>query len=418
MATAPSLFGASPELIRQQREADIQAQAEAASGRDINQQVRYSDSINFNRLGDRLGGLLGGQDPAMKEASLLKSLAQGLDFNKPEDMSTYSQRLNTQGLSEKSLQASQQAQAMRLQGAQVGKAQIDLESKTDEFNKDKAFTTEIQKLGPDATDEQIVRVAVMHGTQETVMKVISASANKKATAAAAVEAAKEKAQAKVDAAALAETGKNDRAADQIASRRDLMGFAAALKQGSGEKPMTELQRAKQTKESAKSAFGLRAQDDDFNSLVAEAEAITNSKGFKGAQGTSSVFPTFPGGDVAKTEALIEGFKSRVKKIGLDQVRVGGSIGAMTEREWPIVEQMIANINPRAGNVQEQMNAVIAKLTQMRTNSRQLHAETYGEDSLPKMKAPPAVKPGSRAASGSVSTSTGALGTAGNPIRLD
>ena len=64
MATAPSLFGASSDLLQQQREADIQAQGEAAAGRNINQQARYLQSVGASRFGDALGGLLGGQDPA------------------------------------------------------------------------------------------------------------------------------------------------------------------------------------------------------------------------------------------------------------------------------------------------------------------------------------------------------------------
>ena len=73
MATAPSLFGASPDMLRQQREADIQTQGEAAAGRDVYQQARYLQSVGINRFGDALGGLLGGQDPAMQKASAMRT---------------------------------------------------------------------------------------------------------------------------------------------------------------------------------------------------------------------------------------------------------------------------------------------------------------------------------------------------------
>jgi hypothetical protein len=113
MATAPSLFGASPELIQQQRAADIQAQAEAASGRDINQQVRYSDSINFNRLGDRLGGLLGGQDPAMQQYQKRQSVLQGVDLTSAVSLFTAAQKAATMGDYEGASQLTAKAQEIQ-----------------------------------------------------------------------------------------------------------------------------------------------------------------------------------------------------------------------------------------------------------------------------------------------------------------
>ncbi len=52
----------------------------------------------------------------------------------------------------------------------------------------------------------------------------------------------------------------------------------------------------------------------------------------------------PGAGVAGKNR-IEALKSTLKNAGLEMMRTGGSIGQMTEREWPIVEKMLANINP-------------------------------------------------------------------------
>jgi hypothetical protein len=416
MATAPSLFGASPDMLRQQREADIQAQGEAAAGRDVYQQARYLQSVGVNRFGDALGGLLGGQDPAMQKASAMKSLAQGLDLGSSDGMAQYAKALSSQGLAQESFQASQQAQAMQMQGLEMRKATAETGTAETKQARDTGFTQAFAALPADATDEQKMQVAMQFGSQDSVLKVIEMSSNKEAARANAIAIKQADNVAKMER--LQQQGADQALMQRAAqeSRMQLAQMVAALKQGQGEKPLTAVQQLKQTKDTAKSTFALRAQDDDFTSLVAEGKKITESKGFAGAQGVSSVFTSMPGSAVSKTEALIEGFKSRVKKIGLDQIRVGGSIGAMTEKEWPIVEQMVANISPKAGNVKEQIDAVVSKVTQMQTNSRQLHADTYGEDSLPKMKTTP--PPPSRDVSGGVRTPTGALGTAGNPIRLD
>jgi hypothetical protein len=45
---------------------------------------------------------------------------------------------------------------------------------------------------------------------------------------------------------------------------------------------------------------------------------------------------------------IESLKSDLKMAGLELMRSGGSVGQMTEREWPIVQNMIDSIDPRLG----------------------------------------------------------------------
>jgi hypothetical protein len=188
--------------------------------------------------------------------------------------------------------------------------------------------------------------------------------------------------ARVEAARLRGEDQRAIAQMQIDGRAQVAQLMAAFK---ADKPLTAVQQQKQTKAAAKSTFDLRAQDDDFNSLIKEGNDIIGSKGFETVQGISGAIPSLPGSNAYKTDALITGFKSRVKKIGLDQARIGGSIGAMTEKEWPIVEQMVANISPLAGNVKDQIAAVIAKMEAMQINSRTLHADTYGEETLPKLK---------------------------------
>jgi hypothetical protein len=61
-------------------------------------------------------------------------------------------------------------------------------------------------------------------------------------------------------------------------------------------------------------------------------------------------------DMRKT---IDSLKSNMKTAGLELIRSGGSIGQMTEREWPIVEQMIDSIDPVLGekSAREKLNAI-------------------------------------------------------------
>ena len=51
------------------------------------------------------------------------------------------------------------------------------------------------------------------------------------------------------------------------------------------------------------------------------------------------------GKASDMRTKIEAFKSEMKNAGLSLIRMGGSIGQITEREWPIVEQLIDAIDP-------------------------------------------------------------------------
>ena len=70
----------------------------------------------------------------------------------------------------------------------------------------------------------------------------------------------------------------------------------------------------------------------------------NRSAFEGNFGGYNAYVTskLPGNlDMAKT---IESFKSDLKNAGLEMMRSGGSIGQITQQEWPIIEQLIAGID--------------------------------------------------------------------------
>lgn len=130
------------------------------------------------------------------------------------------------------------------------------------------------------------------------------------------------------------------------------------------KPGTELY-VKQSKEHAKdykAANGTLTKMDDSIAKIDKILAPSNKSAFEGNFGGYNAYGTrmLPGenSDMRKT---IDSFKSDLKQAGLELMRQGGSIGQMTEREWPIVEQMIASIDPVLGeaearNVFEQVKA--------------------------------------------------------------
>lgn len=68
---------------------------------------------------------------------------------------------------------------------------------------------------------------------------------------------------------------------------------------------------------------------------------------------------------------IDSLKSDMKNAGLELIRAGGSIGQITEREWPIIEQMIAAITPDMTyqEAELQMKKVRAYLAKVQNNAK-------------------------------------------------
>jgi len=73
----------------------------------------------------------------------------------------------------------------------------------------------------------------------------------------------------------------------------------------------------------------------------------NKTGFENNFGGFTAYATKElSGNTALVKAELDSLKSDLKNKGLQMFRAGGSIGAMTEKEWPIVESMLATITPK------------------------------------------------------------------------
>jgi len=88
---------------------------------------------------------------------------------------------------------------------------------------------------------------------------------------------------------------------------------------------------------------------------------------------------------------IDSLKSDMKAAGLELIRVGGSIGAMTQQEWPIVEQMIAALTPdmSAQEAETQVKKIRAYMEKIKSNAKDAYQTEWGDTQYFK----PTEKPG-------------------------
>jgi hypothetical protein len=103
----------------------------------------------------------------------------------------------------------------------------------------------------------------------------------------------------------------------------------------------------------------------------------NKKGFENNFGGFTAYGTKEfSGNTALVKTEIDSLKSDLKNRGLQIIRSGGSIGAITEKEWPIIESMIATLSPKMDvkDARELLEEVRAKFEALEN----LAAEKYND----------------------------------------
>lgn len=132
----------------------------------------------------------------------------------------------------------------------------------------------------------------------------------------------------------------------------------------------------------------------------------NKSGFESNFGGYNAYITRRfSGNTAKVRNEIESLKSDLKSAGLDIIRKGGSIGAMTEREWPIVEGMLAAITPDLDekDARQKLMEVKTKFENIKANTRDTYDTTWGETQFHRSGAAGAAKKSSTSGSSGVDT---------------
>lgn len=111
--------------------------------------------------------------------------------------------------------------------------------------------------------------------------------------------------------------------------------------------------------------------DKVDAILADPEIIKSQ--FGGYNALASQFMN-PG---AKNQ--IESLKSNLKAQGLQLMKGGGGIGAISEAEWPIMEGMIDKLDPRMSEEQatQALREIKAKFQQLGNNTENAYQTTWG-----------------------------------------
>jgi len=256
------LFGMNPEMYgEQQRRSALQegitlAQLDpAARGAALT----YGGARG---LGNAIGGALGVEDPQLKMITARNSIAQQIDQSNPESILQGAQMLAQMGdqqgafaLAQYARQAkSEMAQTQQRKAAetaslaQAAKTQLSIRQEED-------LRAELSKLGPDATQDQVISVLTKYGPPEKVLAALTAAQSKTEAAQAKIEAVKTASDAALERAKVLADAKIEAARERGATDKQI---AQMRVDSSKEIAQLKIDSAMQLKEFANSLKGPKA----------------------------------------------------------------------------------------------------------------------------------------------------------------
>ena len=241
------LFGMNPEMYGEQQRRSALQEGITLAQLDPAARGAAMTYAGARGLGGAIGGAFGVEDPQLKLISARNSIAQQIDQTNPESILKGAQMLAQAGDQQGAMALAQYARQAQAEMALVQQrkaaeqASLATTAKTQlSIKQEEQLRDELSKLGPDATQDQVIGVLTKYGPPEKVLAALTAAQSKteaaqakieaaKTAADAALERAKVLADAKIEAAATAGATAKEIARMRIDSARDLKEFANSLK---------------------------------------------------------------------------------------------------------------------------------------------------------------------------------------------
>jgi hypothetical protein len=287
------------------------------------QQTSFNIYKNTGNLGRGLAGAMGVdvQDPQIRQATMLRQLASQFNTNTPEGLKQMAQALQATN-PELGMKVMQQAQAMEEQQAKTRGATAEAQKKELSVQQEAALRNELAALGPDATQEDILKVVTKYGSADKVMSVLQSAADKATQREQAVQMQRERLDAQMEAAKERGATAKELAQMRIDSQQMIAGMMAGIRQQGIDDKRSE----KQAKEESQKQGVVASFDSALETLnrIATHPGKSSAVGFGGT--TASMIP---GTNAAGFASQLETFKAQVF---LPQVQNLKGMGALSDAE--------------------------------------------------------------------------------------
>ena len=215
------LFGLTPEAYQQNQDALAQQQAMKFAEMDPFQRAAYGTFLGGRQLGQAIGGALGAQDPQLQKISTINALSKQFDVTTPQGLASMAQELK--GVyPDVAIQLASQAQAMQTASTEAKRKELSLAQ-------EEKLRQELTALGPNASQEDLLKVVTKYGDPKTILPVIQSSIDKAAQRDQTLTLAQQKLDQDLQLARERGANQMQIAQMQIEGRNQIAQLAAALK---------------------------------------------------------------------------------------------------------------------------------------------------------------------------------------------
>ena len=355
-AAGGGMFGSTPQEVYQQQQQGINQSALDMAKMDGLTAAKYSMGQLGGALAAPIAGMMGMKNPQMDAAQQSKDIQSQIDHSTPEGLMKGAQLFNQAGNPRMAMMYQQAAQAMIAQKAELeNKA-----AQTEVFRRQATAKPSRGKATPISNDYGDTTVIWGDGTREDLGRI-----------------GKTKQQGST-AAVGKPTYKDDPEGNTWAlypgREPELVGKFGKVG------GLTPREKAAQEKNRSKIKIELGTLDSGFNTLQSNFDAfkkraidVRDSPGMEMATGMSGYAAGWWGGsEGAKTKSDLKSLKNLLAAEGLTKLRQSGGIGAITEKEWGILADQVANIDPVAlgkEGTEKAINNAIAEAERILNNAK-------------------------------------------------
>jgi len=315
------LFGMTPQSYQAQQ--NQQALAQSA---ELAQQDPFTSARTGLIYGGRqLVGALGAQDPQLQIISARNAVLREVDLSNPGSLQSASQRLSQAGDIQGAMALNQQAVALGQQQLESKLTGAKYQKEVFSAQQEAKLRDELSKLGANATQEQVLGVVTKYGSPDRVLAALQASSDRAAQRDNALQMARERIDANIQAAKDRNATAKEIAQMQVEARKEL----SAITQGFQQQSLDIRREAADEKKKAAELQKLGVVS-SFDSAIDTLDTISKHPGKKAAVGFGGAqLSMIPGTDAAGFAAQLETFKAQTF---LPQVQALKGMGALSDAE--------------------------------------------------------------------------------------
>jgi hypothetical protein len=349
------LFGLTPEMYGEQQRRS--ALNEGITLAQLSPSARGTAMIygGAKGLGNAIGGLMGVEDPQMKIISARQQILAGLDQTNPTSMLEGAKMLAQMGdqqgafaLADYARKAQSEMALMQQRRAaetaslaQAAKTQLSVKQEED-------LRGELSKLGPDATQDQVISVLTKYGPPEKVLAALTAAQTRTEATQAKTAASDAANQAKIEAAKVTADAKIEEARErgatalqiaqlQAQSKRDIAELTAALKG-----PSSAVLKAQEKAE--KQAEGQLALSDTLSTAETLVKDLAKMGGITSTSKAplANLVTSLQTGTVGQMGGRVFGTQAQAKRDELKSIRLQ-LLNAVKEATGMSAQQLNSNV---------------------------------------------------------------------------